>query len=273
MRRFRRVAGGLLLAVLFIYAAIVLVMFLSQTDLLFPRDAVQRAGPLPLGAEELQLRTRDGDLLRGVHIPPTERAGAERLLILGFAGNAWNSQSAAELLHEIYPTADVVAFHYRGYAPSTGEPSSRALLDDAPLVFDIATARIRPTRIVAVGFSIGTGVAATLASERPVDGAILVTPFDSLTSVAESWYPWLPVRALFRHEIDAAGAIERSRARVAIIAAERDEVVPPKRTEALRRRVPNLAFDRTVAGAGHNDIYSHAEFVPAMRAALAAVMR
>ena len=70
-----------------------------------------------------------------------------------------------------------------------------------------------------------------------------------------------------------AGAIERSRARVAIIAAERDEVVPPKRTEALRRRVPNLAFDRTVAGAGHNDIYSHAEFVPAMRAALAAVMR
>ena len=35
----------------------------------------------------------------------------------------------------------------------------------------------------------------------------------------------------------------------------RHDLIPPARTEALRRAVPNLAFDRTIAGAGHNDIY------------------
>jgi hypothetical protein len=100
---------------------------------------------------------------------------------------------------------------------------------------------------------------------------ILVTPFDSLKSVAAAWYPWLPVRALFRHEIDAAGAIELSDARVAIISAERDEVVPAARTEALKRRVPHLVFDRSIAGARHNDPYSRLEFGRLMNQALAAV--
>ncbi|HEX6741250.1 MAG TPA: alpha/beta hydrolase [Sphingomicrobium sp.] len=269
--RFKRIALRLLLGAVFLYAAVVLVMYSLQTDMLFPRDAVGPAGPSPPGTEQLQLRTADGEVLRGVHIPPADTAAGERLLVLGFAGNAWNSENAAALLHDLYPKADVVAFHYRGYAPSTGSPSARALMDDAPLIHDFAVARLRPSRTVAVGFSIGSAVAADLAGRRPLDGAILVTPFDSLRSVAEAWYPRLPVRALFKHEIDAAGAIERSQAPVAVISAERDEVVPTVRTDALKGRIPNLVFDRAIPGAGHNDLYGRAEFEQAMGDAMSAL--
>ena len=58
---------------------------------------------------------------------------------------------------------------------------------------------------------------------------------------------------------------------MAIIAAERDEIVPAERTEALRKVIPNLVFDRTIAGAGHNDIYARSDFHEAMHAAIAAV--
>jgi pimeloyl-ACP methyl ester carboxylesterase len=269
--RFRRIGLRLLGAAATLYAAIVLVMFLLQTDLLFPRNAVGPAGPLPPTTEQLKLRSADGDMLRGVHIAPRQPGNGKHLLVIGFAGNAWNAANAATLLHETYPEADVVAFHYRGYAPSTGSPSAQALMADAPLIYDFAVARVRPQRMVAAGFSIGSGVAAVLAAERPIDGVILVTPFDSLKSVAAAWYPWLPVRALFRHEIDTAGAIERSKARVAVISAERDEVVPAARTEALKRRVWNLVFDRTIARAGHNDLYGRPEFGRLMTEALAAV--
>ena len=247
-------------------------MFLSQADMLFPRHAVGPAGPLPPGAERVQLRTADGDMLRGVHIPPDENLTGERLLVLGFAGNAWNSENVAALLHETYPQAHVVAFHYRGYSPSTGAPSAQALLADAPLVHDLAVDRVRPTRTVAVGFSLGSGVAAVLAGKRPLDGVILVTPFDSLRSVAQDWYPWLPVRALFQHEIDAAAALDGTRVPVAIVAAEHDQIVQPQRTRALASRVPNLVLDRVIAGAGHNDIYSRREFAEAMSEALAAIV-
>jgi hypothetical protein len=173
----------------------------------------------------------------------------------------------------LYPDIDVAAFHYRGYRPSTGQPSAEALIADAPLVYDLAVDQVRPQRTIAVGFSIGTGIAAQLASRRHLDGLILVTPFDSLKAVAQSMYPWLPIGAFFNHDIDAAGALGNAKVPVAIIEAERDEIVPHDRTQALRERIPDLVFDRTLARAGHNDIYARSDFQEAMRAALAAVTR
>jgi pimeloyl-ACP methyl ester carboxylesterase len=84
-------------------------------------------------------------------------------------------------------------------------------------------------------------------------------------------YPWLPIGPFFQHEIDAAAAIAGAKAPVALIAAQRDELIPAERTEALRRRIPQLVFDRTIRGAGHNDIYARSDFHAAMREALAAV--
>ena len=245
-------------------------MFEFQSSLIFPVNAVPDPGPLPSGAERLEVRTADGNKLAGIHIPATH-ADSSRTLILGFGGNAWNGQDVAEYLHELFPEHDVIAFHYRGYAPSTGEPSGEALVADAPLVYDAAFERVNPARVIGVGFSIGTGIAAKLAAERELAGLILVTPFDSLKAVAQSMYPWLPIGPFFSHEIDAATPLRVSRVPVAIIGAERDEIVPTERTDALRQAVRTLVFDRAITGAGHNDIYARSDFHDAMRAAFRAL--
>ena len=262
----KSVAFGLILL-----AALILMLSLFQSRIIFPTHAVGRAGPLPAGSKRLTIDTADGYRLHGVSIPSSQRAGKPRTMVLGFAGNAWNSADAAVYLHQIYPQAHVVAFHYRGYAPSTGSPSAEALLEDAPNVFDAAVRQVRPERTVAVGFSVGSAIAASLADRRPVDGLILVTPFDSLKAVASSHYPWLPVGFVFSHELDAARHLGNSDVPTAILAAERDSLIPPARTDALRRRAPNLVFDRTIAGAGHNDIYHRPDFHQAMRESLEAV--
>lgn len=260
----------LLLIVPVAYLAICAVIYAMQGSMLFPASMVAGAGPLPVPFERLVVRS-GGEQLHGVHIPPRIRGG-ERLAVLGFAGNAWNAEAAAFYLHELYPEADVVAFHYRGYRPSTGKPSAEALLADAPLIHDHVVARLRPDRFVAVGFSVGSGVAAHLAGQRTLHGAILVTPFDSLQRVAQRHYPWLPVRWLFRHEMPAAADLKSTQTPVAIIAAERDTIVPAVRAEALGRAVPNLVFQRTIAGAGHNDLYQRPEFGVAMTLALRKVL-
>lgn len=241
-------------------------MFDLQSQFIFPTHAVPLAGPWPPGAERLSLTTADGNDLAGIHIPPDEPS-RRRTLILGFGGNAWNAQDVAEYLHEIFPDEDVVTFHYRGYAPSHGRPSAEALIADAPLIYDYAVDRMKPKHVIAVGFSIGSGVAARLAADRELDGLILVTPFDSLAAVAQSMYPWLPIGHFFGHEIDAASALQNSHVPVAIIAAEQDDIVPAERTEALRAKAANVVFDRVIAGAGHNDIYARSSFQEAMREA------
>lgn len=246
-------------------------MIPTPTQMLFPTHAVPSPGPLPASARPVSLTAPDGAVLHGVSIPPAEKAGP-RLLVLGFGGNAWNGADVATYLHRVFPQAHVVAFHYRGYRPSTGRPSAEALIADARLVRDQAVGLVRPDVTVAAGFSIGSGVAASLAPNGLVDGAILVTPFDSLKAAAADLLPWLPIGLFFDQEMDAGAFLSASTVPIAIVAGERDTVIVPKRTQGLRQKARNLVFDRTIAGAGHNDIYQRPEFSAALREALVSIM-
>lgn len=258
----------LLLVPVLLYFAVILFLFLAQTAMVFPVRHVGPPGPLPPGAERLEVAIRPDLRLRGVRIPPA-RTAQPRTLILGFGGNAANAETTAIILHGLFPETDVVSFHYRGYPPSEGLPAAAALKEDAPRLYDAMRERLGSTRTIAVGLSVGSGVAASLAARRPLDGLILVTPFDSLAAVAAEHYPWVPVRLLFRHPLEPARDLRDARVPVAIIAGGHDQVVPPARTDALRRALRVPAFDLTIPNAGHNDIYDHPDFRPAMRAALA----
>jgi hypothetical protein len=262
----------LLLVPVAIYVLLVALLFFMQTSLVFPVKHVGPPLPLPPGAEPLELSVRPGLPLRGVRLPAAAPVGA-RTLILGFGGNAADAAGTALMLRDLYPQAEIVAFYYRGYPPSGGRPGAAALQADALLIFDAMRERLRPERTVAVGFSVGSGVASALAAQRELDGLILVTPFDSLARVAAGHYPWVPVRLLFRHPLEPARDLAQVRTPVAIVAGARDTLVVPARTEALRRAIPNLVFDRTIAGAGHNDIYERSEFRHAMGEALRHVLR
>jgi pimeloyl-ACP methyl ester carboxylesterase len=250
------------------YGSVLLAFFFAQTAIIFPARQVQGAGPLPVGGERLVLSVPGGEQLHGVHLAPLRRGAGERPLVLGFAGNAWNAEDAAAFLRGIYPDAHIVTFHYRGYRPSSGKPGAAALQGDALPIHDLVAERFGGRPIVAVGLSIGSGVAAHLASRRPLAGAILVTPFDSLTAVGSGHYPWLPVRLLLRHRMNPAADLRSSTVPIAIIAAARDTLIPAERAGALAAAVRNLVFNRTIAGAGHNDIYQHPAFTQVMGEAL-----
>ena len=136
----------LLLVPVFLYLLILVLLFALQTRMVFPAAAAGGALSLPPGAERLTLATPDGETLHGSLIPGNApRNEAPRPVVLGFGGNAWNADSAALTIHGLYPTADVLTFHYRGYAPSTGAPGASALTADALLIHD-DTARRFPGR-------------------------------------------------------------------------------------------------------------------------------
>lgn len=253
------------------YVALVGLIALTQTSLLFPRWAVAPAPPLPAAAEELRLARPGGVELVGLRLPAAAPQ-PEAPPVLGFGGNAWNAADMALYLQRHLPGHEVIAFHFRGYAPSTGRPSAAALAEDALAIHEALFTDGPPP--VLAGFSIGAGPAAALAAARPTAALVLVTPFDSLTELARAHYPWAPVRLLLRHRMEVAADLATSPAPVAIIAAERDGIVFPARTEALRRALadttPGVVFDRTLP-AGHNDLYGHPEMGPALADALAAL--
>jgi pimeloyl-ACP methyl ester carboxylesterase len=119
--------------------------------------------------------------------------------------------------------------------------------------------------------SIGSPVAAYLARQRLLAGLILITPFDSLVELARDHYGWLPVRLLLRHRMPTVDFVRESSTPTALIVAGSDTVVPAARSDPLRSAIPNLAFDGTIAGADHNDLYDRPAFKAALREALARI--
>ena len=258
----------LALAAALLFAGMVAFVALAQTRLLFPADVAAANRPsLPAAAERLTLATPDGPRLAGVRLGPGDASSGARPLLLGFGGNAWNADAMALYLHGLFPEHDVVAFHYRGYPPSGGEPSAKSLLADSLTIFDHLQ-RKAPRKLIAVGFSIGSGVAAHLAHHRPVAGTILVTPFDSLEALAKEHFSWAPVSLLLRHRMPSLDLLRDRPTPTALIVAGRDTIVPARRSEPLRGAIPNLVLDRTIPEAGHNDLYDNPGFVAAMTEAV-----
>ena len=140
-------------------------IYFAQTWLLFPTALAGAAqAQLPASTQRFDVRTPDGESLASVQIPSIEGRAEGAATMLGFGGNAWNAEAMALTLHMLFPHRHVVAFHYRGYAPSSGRPSAQALFLDSLAIFDHLQQTQASGPISAIGFSIGSGVAAYLAS-------------------------------------------------------------------------------------------------------------
>ncbi|WP_159716380.1 alpha/beta hydrolase [Geminicoccus flavidas] len=260
--------------ILALYLAIVGSLYLAQDGLLFPHGATRRGMlPLPEGTVRHELVTADGHRLVGHAL----RRNGSRDIALLFTGNAWNAEDCLIFTAERLPDVNLLAFHYRGYAPSEGAPSETALVADALLLRAQAERLLglevmaEPLRMFAIGYSIGSGVAAQLAGQGQVDGAILVTPFDSVEAVARQRYFFAPVSLLLRHPFRSDLALADKQVPVAVIAAGRDRIVPPTRTEALVARLARPVLVATVPQADHVTLYDLPEFDQLLEQALRAV--
>ena len=249
----RIVVTLLLLAAALYVAACGAVLLLQRSMIYYPQPAAGRP------AQRLQLAV-DGAQVQ-VSVQP--RAGGSAVLYFG--GNAEDVSLSLPELAAAFPQHAIYALHYRGYGGSTGAPTERALHADALALFDHVHAR--HPEVLVVGRSLGSGLAVRLASQRPVSRLVLVTPFDSLPSLAAPLFPWLPVRWLLLDRYDSAQLAPRITTPTLVLAAERDEVVPRESTERLLRRfAPGIATLTVIPGSGHNTISASPAYSAALRA-------
>ncbi len=208
-----------------VYLGGMAVLYFKQREMLFPIPPVGRTAPDAAGlpqAEEHVLTTADGEKVIVWHVP----AKPGHAVVLFFPGNGDFLAGRVSRFKGI--TSDgtgLVALSYRGYAGSTGSPSEVGLLQDAAAAYAFAAARYSADRMIAWGFSLGTGVAVALASEHAVGKLILEAPYTSTADVAASQFRIVPVRLLMKDQFHSHQRIARVTVPLLIMHGDNDPAI------------------------------------------------
>lgn len=234
-----------------------LIWLFQERMIFFPRPLEHRPAPRP-NVEEITISVADGVKLRGWLV---KARGALAPLVIYFGGNAeevsWLGEAAGN-----FAGWSVLLVNYRGYGESEGKPGERELVADAIAIHDYAKRRpdVNPGRIVAMGRSLGSGVAVHLAAERPLRGVILVSPYDSLVAVAKHHYPFLPVSLMLRHRFDSVARAPQIEAPLLCLVAAEDRIIPLSRSRTLFEAWRGRKTWHEVPRADHDGIAGEPEY-------------
>ncbi|KPH10275.1 alpha/beta hydrolase [Rhizobium acidisoli] len=232
------------------YVALVGLIYLSQRALLFPGAG---ATPVPEQAswgETVRIKTPDGEMLHGLY----SQGDSDKPCVLLFFGNGDRVDNYPFLAQALATRRiGLLAISYRGYPGSTGAPSEQGLLTDGIAAFDWLSAHAG-SGIVVLGRSLGTGVAVNTAAKRPAVGVILVSPYLSVLSVAQTHYPFLPVELLLKDPFRSDLNIGKVGQPKLFLHGRLDDSIPLSSGQALYSIAPEPKQMLIYDGAGHNDI-------------------
>lgn len=155
---------------------------------------------MPSGCSGTTLKPDSSSLVSVLHVCAASRStSSSPQKVHGNAGHIAQNTRAPQyrLLSSGVSSAHthVIALDYRGYGHSTGTPTEQGLRTDAAALVDfaLATLQVPPARIVLLGQSLGTAVAAATAEafsrERGIDfaGVVLVASFYSLPTMLANY--------------------------------------------------------------------------------------
>lgn len=255
---------SLLGSLIFLYGTLVVALFAFQRRVLFVPGA-RRPDPRGLPANlprprVVDTRTEDGLVLEGWWFAPRE--GMPSLLY--FQGNAGHvgmrADKAAMLVDRGF---GVLLAGYRGYGGNPGRPSEEGLLLDARAWVDrISALGVADTDLVLYGESLGSGVVAQLALERPARAVVLEAPYTSITDIAAERYWFVPVRWLLLDRFETKRIISDIKAPILILHGSNDRLIEPSHGEALYAAASAPKRLVLVEGSGHTNLFASGAVEP-----------
>ncbi|WP_223511248.1 alpha/beta hydrolase [Pseudomonas sp. GL-B-19] len=248
-RMFRTLAFSIVI-IAALYLALCAALFVFQRALIYfpqPSAIATPASLLTLTVEDAQVQ---------VSVRPHDGPNA----LIYFGGNAEDVSRNLADFSQAFPEHALYLMHYRGYGGSTGSPSEEAIAHDALTLFD--TVYNRHPNIAVVGRSLGSGVAVRLASQRPASRLILITPYNSLESLAKQRFPLFPVKWLLQDRYESWRYAAHITVPTLLIAAGHDDVIPRSSTQQLYTHfAPGVATLKVIPDAGHNSLSDSPEYL------------
>lgn len=247
MRPLRRRFVLAVVLLIALYGAVVSVLYIGQRSFIFP--APNRPWPIADGFQTIVYRTADGLDLRALYRP----AAMGKPTIVFFHGNG-DSLSGALTSTQAYAEKGygLLLHEYRGYAGNPGAPDEAGLYADARAARNWLEAQGVPAASqVLMGYSLGSGVAAQLATEQAPAALVLISPYTSIPDVVSHRFAGLlPAGLLVKDRFDTQSKLNRVRTPILIMHDRDDISIPASQGQRLAKLAPRAKLI-LFSGYGH----------------------
>jgi pimeloyl-ACP methyl ester carboxylesterase len=222
-----------------LWVALTAGLYIWQERLIFVGAYMKQPKPLMhVHWKPISVLTHDG-----LELTSFEHVGSgDGPIILYFHGNGGTPEQRQHLFYEIPENiGGVIIAGYRGYGGNPGIPSEEDFIRDAERILQIAITKSSGRGIVLWGESLGTGVVAALVGQRHPElrAIVLDAPFTSVSDIASSMFPFIPVRHFIRHPFQSIERLSGSELPALIMHAGDDRVIPQWMGRKILQVLPN----------------------------------
>ena len=236
------------------------ILFLIQDKLIFHPDILdldyQYKFTIPF--KELNFDCPSGNQINALYFPTNHPKKGTVFYHHG------NSQDLSLWGYEAEPVTrlgyDVLMYDYPTFGKSTGELSSEYLFSDAQFLLEWLQKKEKDTLIILYGRSLGTGIAAKLASENhKISKLILETPYYSMARMAQTFVGIYPMSFILRFKIKTYQYLPKVTCPTYLLHGDYDELIPIRQAKRLAKK-STLAELTIIKGGTHNDLPFHQSF-------------
>ena len=209
--------------------------------------------------EEVKLPVNKEDTISLVKFFPGD--SLKKGIVLYYHGNMKNIEHYASYVQYFIKNGyEVWMGDYPGYGKTTGKRTEQKMYDQARMIHTLAMSEISKDSIIIYGKSLGTGIAAYVASYNPARALVLETPYYSIPSLFSHYAFIYPVNYLSKYKIPTHEFLQDMKTPIIIFHGTGDDVIPYSNA---RKLIPFLKKeDRfiTIKSGGHNTLSRFKEY-------------
>jgi uncharacterized protein len=241
------------------YFIVCILLFFFQEKLIFFPQKLEKGYKFNFNQkfEEINIKTNDNTLLNSILF----KADSSKGVIFYLHGNAGSLSSWGDVAKTYTDlNYDVFMLDYGGYGKSEGSINGQGrFFQDIQTAYDDLKTKYAEDKIVVLGYSIGTGLAAKVASTNNLRLLILQAPYYSLTDMMQHTYPIIPTFIL-KYKFETNDYIKNCKMPVVIFHGDQDEVIYYGSSLKLQREFKKQDTLITLAGQGHKGMTENPDY-------------
>ncbi|MEM9934145.1 MAG: alpha/beta fold hydrolase [Bacteroidota bacterium] len=241
------------------YLLLALFFFFFQ-HLFFFRPEILPSGfsyNYPFDFEEHTFQMEDGGIINSIFFKVPNSRG----VIYYLKGNSRSIKGWGKFAKDFLGNGyDFFMLDYRGFGKSTGKRKEHILYNDAQHLYKWLSEQYDESQIVVYGRSLGSGIAARVASWNRPAMLILDSPYYSFKYNINRYLFFLPLRWLLRYQIRTDQFLKSIKTEVHILHGDKDWLIPFSQSKKLVQINPDQILLHVIPGAGHNNLPDFADY-------------